>query len=120
MFAKLPSLSFRVYGIIAQAGKILAKDNLKKLAATMLIDPVTEDYFLTTPRASNSRRAIVWLKEGVYDAEGDMALYAAKRLGLAQEIEKIKYGRGHIFHPKSKTLNPKSLLNPLVESLEKF
>ncbi|MBI4669429.1 MAG: hypothetical protein HY747_09665 [Elusimicrobia bacterium] len=133
IFPKIKSPNLRVYEI--QTKKGLDNKKLVKLAEVLLADPVAETYhiqkacsveriadrikkerlLLHAPRST--LHAIIWLKEGVFDAEGDMALYAAKRLGLAEGIERIKFGRGHVINAEAGR-DEDFLYNPLVETME--
>ncbi|MEK7288398.1 MAG: hypothetical protein AAB091_07560 [Elusimicrobiota bacterium] len=106
--------TFRVYEIASTDDGEIGEPMAERLARTFFIDPVTERFEFQPPDAAPPLKAcIVWYKDGVYDAEGDMALYAIRRLGLAQGIAKIKFGRGHWLKEI-----PPGLFNPLVERLQ--
>ncbi len=90
----------------------------KQLAVRLFVDPVCE-----IPQTPNSplltpNSFVVWFKDGVYDAEGEMALFGARKLGLADGVERIKFGRG--FLGAKRGAGNEEYFNPLVETLEKL
>lgn len=107
IFSKEKSLSFRVYEIYFANDADWADKKVQSLAEKLFCDPVCENITRRSPR----RACIVWFRDGVYDAEGEMAYYCAQKLGLANGIARVKFGRGH---------SQKELYNPLVEVLEKL
>lgn len=106
-----PGSTFRAYEIVSSS--LLDTYRLERLAQTLFVDSVCEQWQAAMPPAPPLKTFIVWYKDGVYDGEGDMALYAAKRMGQGQGIEKIKFGRGHWAHVPAP-----GIWNPLVEKVE--
>ena len=116
IFSKFNASSFRVYEIITK--EELTGEHLGHLARVLLVDSVAEDFSWKAP--PGEKCCVVWLKSGVYDAEGDMALYAARRFRLADGIIAIKYGRGCALSAPCSRRGVESLYNPLVETLERL
>lgn len=92
VFPKRDGASFRVYRLKGDAPALTSRE-LDLLAKKLFCDYVSES-FIIDERPKLPRACIVWFKKGVFDPEGDMALYAAKKLGLAGNIGAIHYGRG--------------------------
>ncbi|MBI2069025.1 MAG: hypothetical protein HYT79_00340 [Elusimicrobia bacterium] len=116
VFSKTKTATFRVYEI-ETSGLSIEEKRLQGLAELLFADPVAEHYAFDGAEAGPS--VIVWFKKGVYDAEGDMALYAAKRLGLDEGIERVHFGRG-FKKPAKALLKVQELYNPLIETVEKI
>ncbi|MBI4369628.1 MAG: hypothetical protein HY547_05300 [Elusimicrobia bacterium] len=116
---------FRAYElkIRGKGGTDPSGSRLVGLIRKLFCDTVCENYLIDCwPKKLNGRKpAIVWLKRGVYDAEGEMALYACRKLRLWDCIESIRFGRGIYIAVSSgqpTSHNPQHLYNPLVEEME--
>ncbi|MEK6544390.1 MAG: hypothetical protein AABZ44_08160 [Elusimicrobiota bacterium] len=87
---KGPRNSFRAWRVVTSKGAKLGHEQLQALARKFFVDPVCETVAFARP----GRGCIVWYKDGVYDAEGEMALYIVRKLGMGAGIERIKCGQG--------------------------
>jgi len=133
VFPKKKYETFRVYQVYFSdkswdSGQ--AEEVARRLAVKLFVDPVCE--ILQTSNSSvqqavlcGRHRAlltpnsfIVWFKDGVYDAQGEMAFFGAQKLGLADGVERIKFGRG--FLGAKRGAGNEEYFNPLVETLEKL
>ena len=123
IYSKEYSRTFRAYEVEFDSNfsKKELKISSEILAEKLLVDAVCEKFEIVSNGISfrTCNNFVVWFKDGVYDAQGEMAFFGAQKLGLASGVKKIKFGRGHI-QSRSAKFGDRNLFNPLVEVLEKL
>jgi len=97
-----------------------SKDHPERIAAELLVDPVTEDFCIGTAGGNGATVIEVHLQPGVMDPVAASALRAIRDMGI--EIESVQTGRryelsGDVSESQRQTIATKLLANPVIENV---
>jgi len=99
----------------------LTRQQAERISSRLLIDPITEEYSISTETIKNNKELSVeiWFKKGVTDTVADSVAKAVKDIGIKEAL-KINTGHKFTFTGKVslaviKQTAAKLLYNPMIQ-----